>query len=159
MQSLTSLRKLPSRQLQHQVMLLLTLPYRSAWIVYMTLMFLVLFIPPLETALWFARAMHPWTHLGLQIFKTGFWALYLILAITTMAMKPVLKYEQLWALWKIWLMVGIALNLVCCIGALVYGAVVLRRWRRVERAYERLEEPAVKAGGPDRSSSTDALVS
>lgn len=124
----------------------------------MTLMFLILFVPPLETALWFARALHPWTFLGLQTVKTSFWALYLILAVATMATKPVLKYEELWALWKIWLMVGIALNLVCCVGALVYGAVVLRKWRRVERAYERLEEPAVKTAASGPSSSTEGLV-
>ena len=124
----------------------------------MTLMFLILFIPPLEIALWFARVLHPWTYLGLQVCKTGFWALYLVLAVATMATKPVLRYEELWALWKIWLMVGIALNFVCCVGSLVYGAVVLRRWRRTARAYDRLQEPATKSSEPHASSSTEALV-
>lgn len=124
----------------------------------MTLMFLILFIPPLEIALWFARVLHPWTYLGLQVCKTGFWALYLVLAVATMATKPVLRYKEVWSLWKIWLMVGIALSLVCCTGALVYGSVVLRKWRRTERAYERLKEPVAKGAAPGPSSSTEALV-
>jgi len=129
----------------------------------MTLLFLHLFTPPLETALWFTRILHPWTYLTLQIAKTSFWTIYLVLAIATMVTKSVLRYEELWALWRIWLIVGIALNLACCLGALAYGAWVVRRWRRLERTYDRLVEQGLEGGErgigvSQASGSSEALV-
>lgn len=93
-------------------------------------MFICILLTAAEIGLWFVRALHPWTFLGMQIFKTTFWALYFAVGIATTVVQRVIESNIIWTPWMYWQAVGLSLAFVTSVGALVYGAAVMHRYRK-----------------------------
>jgi hypothetical protein len=80
--------------------------------------------------LWFVRALHPWTFLGIQIFKSTFWILYFAIGIATTVVQRVIDSSLIWPLWKLWQAAGMSASLAVTLAALIYSSVVVHKYRR-----------------------------
>lgn len=100
------------------------------WIVALAFVFICILLTAAEIGLWFVRALHPWTYLGLQIFKSTFWILYFIIGIATTVVQRVIDSSLIWSIWKYWQAAGMAASLAITIAALIYGSVVVHRYRK-----------------------------
>lgn len=96
----------------------------------MAFMFICILLTAMEIGLWFVRALHPWTFLGVQIFKTTFWSLYCAVGLATTVAQRVIEHDLIWTIWRWWQVVGLILALGVAVGGLIYGAVVMHRYRK-----------------------------
>ena len=76
------------------------------------------------------RALHPWTFLGLSIFKTIFWLLYFAVGIATTVEQRVIESSLIWPFWRLWQAAGLSAAFATTLAALIYGSVVAHRYRR-----------------------------
>jgi hypothetical protein len=76
------------------------------------------------------RALHPWTFLGIQVFKSIFWVLYFAIGIATTVVQRVIDSDLIWPFWRLWQAAGMAASLAVTLVALIYGSVVAHRYRR-----------------------------
>ncbi|KAM0714965.1 hypothetical protein Q7P37_009430 [Cladosporium fusiforme] len=100
------------------------------WIVCLAFMFICILLTAAEIGLSFVHALHPWTFLGSQIFKSTFWTIYFAVGIVTTVAQRIIDSGIIWGVWQIWQTVGLVLTFVVTIAALVYGAVVVHRHRK-----------------------------
>jgi len=100
------------------------------WIVALAFVFICILLTAAEVGLWFVRALHPWTFLGLQIFKSTFWILYFAIGIATTVVQRVIDSSLIWPFWKLWQAAGMSASLAITLAALIYGSVVVHKYRR-----------------------------
>jgi hypothetical protein len=93
-------------------------------------MFICILLTAAEVGLWFVRALHPWTFLGLQVFKSIFWVLYFSVGIATTVEQRVIDSSLIWPFWKLWQAASLAAALAVTLAALIYASVVAHRYRR-----------------------------
>lgn len=93
-------------------------------------MFICILLTSAEVGLWFVRALHPWTFLGIQVFKTTFWLLYFSVGIATTVVRKVIESNLIWPFWRIWQAAGMSLAFIVTIAALIYGSVIAHRYRK-----------------------------
>lgn len=93
-------------------------------------MFICILLTAAEIGLSFAHALHPWTFLGTQIFKSTFWLIYFAAGMATTVAQRVIDSDLVWTAWRYWQAVGISLAFAVTIAALIYGAVVVHKYRR-----------------------------
>lgn len=105
------------------------MPYRG-WIVCLAFMFICILLTAAEIGLSFTHALHPWTFLGIQIFKSTFWTIYFAVGMATTVAQRVIESNLIWTPWKYWQAVGMSFAFAVTIAALIYGAVVVHRYRR-----------------------------
>lgn len=117
------------------------------WVVALAFMFICILLTAAEIGLWYVRALHPWTFLGIQVFKSTFWLLYFCVGMATTVAQRVVESDLVWTIWKIWQAVGMSLAFVVTIAALVYGAVVVHRYRKGRTYGQTEDEKNEKAGG------------
>lgn len=142
------MRKL-NRSHVHSIDQLLTDFTFRGWIAALAFVFICILLTAAEIGLWFVRALHPWTFLGIQIFKSTFWILYFAIGIATTVAQRVIDSDLIWTIWKYWQAAGMAASLAITIAALIYGSVVVHKYRRagdvadmasVDRTYRKEEE-------------------
>lgn len=100
------------------------------WVVCLAFMFISILLTAGEIGLSFAHALHPWTFLGIQVFKSTFWIIYFAVGIITTVAQRGIESNLIWTAWQIWQAVGISLALVIILAALVYGSVVVHKYRK-----------------------------
>jgi hypothetical protein len=93
-------------------------------------MFICILLTAAEIGLWFVRALHPWTFLGIQVFKSIFWVLYFAVGIATTVEQRVIDSSLIWPFWRLWQAASLAAALATTLAALIYGSVVAHRYRR-----------------------------
>lgn len=113
--------------------------YRG-WIVAIAFVFICILLTAAEIGLWFVRALHPWTFLGIQVFKSTFWILYFAVGIATTVVQRVIDSSLIWPFWKLWQAAGMSAALAVTIAALIYGAVVAHKYRRAGKFAEMTSE-------------------
>jgi hypothetical protein len=120
----------------------------AGWIAALAFVFICILLTAAEIGLWFVRALHPWTYLGIQIFKSTFWVLYFAIGIATTVVQRVIDSSLIWSIWKYWQAAGMSASLAITIAALIYGSVVVHRYRKSgliadmsdEKTYRKEEE-------------------
>jgi hypothetical protein len=93
-------------------------------------MFICILLTAAEVGLWFVRALHPWTFLGIQVFKSIFWVLYFAVGIATTVEERVIDSGIIWPFWRLWQAASLAAAFAVTLAALIYGSVVAHRYRR-----------------------------
>lgn len=93
-------------------------------------MFICILLTAAEVGLWFVRALHPWTFLGIQVFKTIFWLLYFAVGIATTVASRVIDSDLIWPFWKLWQAASLSVAFAATIAAFIYAIVVAHRYRR-----------------------------
>lgn len=107
----------------------------EGWIVCLAFMFIMLLCTAGEIAFWFSRCLHPWTYLGIQIFKTLFWLIYIAAAMALTVARRAMESDILWTVWRYWQAVGTSLSFLATLGALIYASVVVHRYRKAGGNY------------------------
>ena len=83
----------------------------------------------LEISFWMVDALHPYTFLGFQVFKAGFWLVFFPVGIATTVMTRVIASGLIWEFWWILQTAFLSLGFTATIAALIYGAWVAHTYK------------------------------